>query len=91
MGQEQEGQPSLTSSTVSPSVAADPVGNQDGSQGQAEQKPQLKDYFVCSPLSTFIRPCLTVISAYLAMRPRLTFWPMLWVLFRPWRRELLYH
>ncbi|KAL7902887.1 multidrug resistance-type transporter protein [Trichoderma sp. SZMC 28014] len=47
-GQQQEGQTSLTSSTASPSIAADPIDNgskQDGSQGQAEQKPQLKDYF----------------------------------------------
>jgi hypothetical protein len=61
-GQQQEGQTSLTSSTVSPSVAADPVDNQsiqDGFQGQAEQKPQLKDYFVRSALSTSIRPYLT--------------------------------
>lgn len=93
-GQQQEGPTSLTSSTVSPSVAADPIDNgpvQDGSQGQAEQKPQLKDYFVCRPLSTSIKPCLIVFSASLAMQPKLTLLPTLWVLFRPSRRELLYH
>lgn len=94
MGQQQEGQTSLTSSTVSPSVAADPAGHQpirDGSQGQTEQKPQLKDYFVCSALFISMRPCLIVISVFSAMQPRLTFLPTLWVSFRPSRRELLYH
>lgn len=79
-GQQQEGQTSLASSTVSPSVAADPIDNgpkQDGSQGQAEQKPQLKDYFVCCPLFTSIKPCLIVFSVFLAMQPKLTFWPTL--------------
>lgn len=93
-GQQQEGQTSLTSSTVSPSVAPDPIDNepiQDGLQGQAEQKPKLKDYFVCCPISTSIKPCLIVFSASLAMQPKLTFLPTLWVLFRLSRRELLYH
>ncbi|KAL7917170.1 multidrug resistance-type transporter protein [Trichoderma austrokoningii] len=47
-GQQQEGETSLTSSTVSPSIAADPVdtrSTQDGFKGQAEKKPQIKDYF----------------------------------------------
>lgn len=94
MGQQQDGQTSLTSSIVSPSVAADPLDYQsiqDGSQGQTEQKPQLKDYFVCSPLSASISPYLTMFSVFLAMQPRLTFLPTLWVLFRLSRRELLYH
>lgn len=94
MAQQQDGQTSLTSGIVSPSVAADPLDYQsiqDGSQGQREQKPQLKDYFVCSPLPISIRPYLTMFSVFLAMQPRLTFLPTLWVSLRPSRRELLYH
>jgi hypothetical protein len=49
--QQQESQPSLTSTTASPSITADPVGDQsiqDGPPGHKDQEAQIKDYFVCS-------------------------------------------